>query len=171
MIKDVKIEGMDAFKEALVAMKEGIGEAIPEPSAADAGSVLMVQVDQTGVHPGWQELPTVNPLVDYSTVPKQIGTWIDGETPVYRVVFPIDATLYTGNGGGNFDYTDSQYNDKTIISAQGIYDNGSNYGVMNFTYASFQSNHFFDLKWGGNDSFSQVTLKWVIVDYVDLTSE
>ena len=96
-----------------------------------------------------------SPIISYSSTPTQIGTWLDGSTPIYRIVIPkaiyiqgnssvsevinelptkaviLDVAMVARVSGNNWY--------RCIIRPAVSYDTGGSHG-MNFYYAGNQPN-------------------------------
>jgi len=97
MIKDVKIEGMDAFKDALVAMKESAGSGLPEITESDEGKILKVEDGAAA----WGEVESGSSLVYEDSVFHDVGEYkytVESATIIQKIktyVLPFAATKYS----------------------------------------------------------------------------
>ncbi len=99
MIKDVKIEGMDAFKQALVAMKESAGSGLPEITESDEGKILKVEEGAAA----WGEVESGSSLVYEDSVFHDVGDYkytVESATIIQKIktyVLPFASTKYAKN--------------------------------------------------------------------------
>lgn len=68
MIEEIKVEKMDAFKNALVAMKNKIDEnALPAITESDDGKVLTASYSEETGNASWENLPDVKEVPEVSS--------------------------------------------------------------------------------------------------------